>query len=361
MEVTWAHARAPQTTLFPVSEPSQVGEARRGAAAAAEVARLDAAAVGRLSVIATELATNLAKHAHGGALLIRPILEHPGHPGVELLAVDRGPGIPDASAAMRDGFSTGGTRGAGLGAVGRMSDSCDIYSNLSGTAIVSRVWGAGPPRAAHGRTLQVGAVCTPAPNEHVAGDGWVVLQQEGRTLVVVADGLGHGPDAAVAAEAAAGIARDLRQRGPAEVVERMHLALRSTRGAAVAVCELEQVTRQARFAGIGNISAALIESGASRSLTSHTGIVGHQVRKVQEFVYAWPAVAVLVLHSDGVATRWRLDQYPGLAARHPSLIAGVLHRDHLRGRDDATVLVLRETQHESAIGAEARARGPELR
>lgn len=344
-------SRAPQTTIFAVTDPSQVGEARRGVITAADRAQLGEAAVGRLGVIATELATNLAKHAREGALLVRPILEHPGHPGVEILTVDRGPGIADAAAAMRDGFSTGGTRGAGLGAVARMSDTFDVYSQPTGTAIVARVWESVPPRPAHGRLLQVGAVCSAAPGEVVSGDGWHVVQQEGRTVAMVADGLGHGPLASEAAEAAAGIAQAQHQRGPGDQLERMHLALRATRGAAVAVCELEQVTRQARFAGIGNISAALIEPSGSRSLTSHTGIVGHQVRKVQEFVYAWPSDAILLLHSDGIATRWRLDQYPGLTMRHPSLIAGILHRDHLRGRDDATILVLREAQRDSMAGS----------
>lgn len=342
-----AGASAPRSERFAVTDASQVGEARRAAVAAAERAGLGETATGRIGVVATELATNLAKHAQEGALLVRPVLEHPGHPGVEVLALDRGPGIPDAAAALRDGFSTGGTRGAGLGAVARMSDVFDVYSQPAGTAILARIWGAaGAPTTAHARIVRAGAIDTPAPGEQVSGDAWRVWQREGRALIVVADGLGHGPEAAVAADAATAVVEAHPDLAPGELLERMHLALRATRGAAVAVCELEQVTRRARFAGIGNISAALLDGAGSRSLTSHNGIVGHQVRKVQEFTYEWPADSMLVLHSDGIATRWRLEQYPGLVARQPSLVAGVLYRDFVRGRDDATVLALREAHRE---------------
>lgn len=350
MEVIGARASAPRSERFPVGEASQVGEARRGAVTAADRARLGEPAVGRVGVVATELATNLAKHARDGALVVRPLLEHPGHPGLEILALDRGPGIPDAVAAMRDGFSTGGTRGAGLGAVARMSDAFDVHSLPSGTAILARVWGAaGAPTTAHARLLDIGAVNLPVAGEHVSGDAWRVWQREGRALVVVVDGLGHGVDAATAADAATEVAEAFPEQGPGELLERMHLALRPTRGAAVAVCELEQVTRRARFAGIGNISASLLTGDTSRSLTSHTGIVGHQVRKVQEFTYDWPEDTLLLMHSDGIATRWRLEQYPGLAARQPSLLAGVLYRDFVRGRDDATVLALRESRRTPAV------------
>ena len=74
-------------------------------------------------------------------------------------------------------------------------------------------------------------------------------------------------------------------------------------------------------------------------MVSYNGTVGHEVRKIREFTYLWPKGGLLVMHSDGLGTQWRLDRYPGLIARHPSLIAGVLYRDFNRGRDDVTVLV----------------------
>jgi hypothetical protein len=121
----------------------------------------------------------------------------------------------------------------------------------------------------------------------------------------------------------------------------MHAAIGGTRGAAVAVAQLDPAASTLTFAGVGNIAGTLLApGGASRGLFSHNGTVGHQVRKVQPFEYPWSPGGVLVLHSDGLQTRWSLGAYPGLIRRHPAVIAGVLHRDFLRGRDDATVLVI---------------------
>src|SRR5262249_13074084 len=121
-----------------------------------------------------------------------------------------------------------------------------------------------------------------------------------------------------------------------------------TRGAAVAVAELDLDAGLLRFAGVGNISATVFAAGVSRSAVSHNGTVGHEARKFQEFTYPFPRGALLVMHSDGLATHWRLDGYAGLAARHPALVAGVLYRDFKRGRDDVTVLAIREAENDSA-------------
>ena len=59
----------------------------------------------------------------------------------------------------------------------------------------------------------------------------------------------------------------------------------------------------------------------------------------RQYQYPWPAGALLVMHSDGLASHWSLDSYPGLRLRHPALVAAVLYRDHQRGRDDVTVVV----------------------
>jgi hypothetical protein len=74
---------------------------------------------------------------------------------------------------------------------------------------------------------------------------------------------------------------------------------------------------------------------------SHNGIVGHNMRKVQEFVVPCPPGALCIMHSDGIQTQWDLAAYPGLHARTPALIAAILMRDFIRRRDDAMVLVVR--------------------
>ncbi|MDF1505333.1 SpoIIE family protein phosphatase, partial [Roseisolibacter sp. H3M3-2] len=138
---------------------------------------------------------------------------------------------------------------------------------------------------------------------------------------------------------------------PAEAMQAALGALRVTRGAAVAIVALDRAAGRLRFAGVGNIAGSIVpaaEGARSQSVVSHNGIVGHQMRKVQEFDYAWPEGALLVLHSDGLATQWRLDERPGLARRDAALVAGVLYRDWTRGRDDVTVVVARHAARPDA-------------
>ncbi|MGZ8295425.1 MAG: serine/threonine protein kinase, partial [Telluria sp.] len=97
-----------------------------------------------------------------------------------------------------------------------------------------------------------------------------------------------------------------------------------------------------QFAGVGNIAGSVIGGGPRRHLLSHNGIVGSNLRKVQQFEQPWDSGSLLILHSDGLGTRWDLDAYPGLAFAHCAVIAAVLYRDFTRGRDDATVVAVRE-------------------
>ena len=331
----------PSSLVFPVADRSSVGEARRAAAALALRAGLDDTERGALAVVVTEATTNLAHHAREGVIVLRP-LGAPGAGGVEALALDKGPGIRDLSRAMADGFSTGGTAGKGLGAIRRMASEFDLFSSLSGgTALLARVWSRGAARSATAARDSTGVVCVPLANDRACGDGWAITQMTGRTLVVLVDGLGHGREAAKAADEALQVVRDIAEPSPVRIIEAAHGVLRATRGAALAVADVRYAEGHVHFAGIGNISASVVTSTGSQSMASHNGTVGHVLRKMQEFSYPWAPGACLVMHSDGIMTRWHPDQYPGLLSHHPALFAGVLFRDFNRGRDDVTVLAVR--------------------
>ena len=326
-----------------VTDPSGAGEARRRVTALAHALGFGETDAGRAALAATEAATNLAKHARGGGVVIvRPCGRGPAR-GVELLSVDRGPGMRSVGDALRDGFSTAGSPGTGLGALQRMSDEFDLFSTEGqGTVLLSRVWASDPGPA--DVEMSIGAVSVAKPGEPVCGDGWSSALLPARCLLVCADGLGHGPEAAMASAAATRAFDAHPGEGPAALLERMHGALRATRGAAVAVAEVDLAARVVRYAGVGNIAATLWAPGETRSLVSHNGIVGHEMRKVQVFEYPVPPQGLLVMHSDGVSTRWQLEKYPGLALRDPAVVAAVLYRDFCRGRDDATVVVAREAR-----------------
>jgi anti-sigma regulatory factor (Ser/Thr protein kinase) len=324
-----------------IEEPSQVAAARREATSLAEKLGFDATAAGHVALVVTELATNILKHGGGGEILLNAI-QRADIAGMEIVGLDRGKGIADLARSLRDGYSTAGSPGTGLGAIRRLATSFDISSAPSqGTAVVATLWARVPGRE-DGRRVSVGVAGAAHAGETVSGDAWAVDQAPGRTLLLLVDGLGHGQVAADAAHEAVRLFRANARRAPGEIVRTLHDGLRSTRGAAVAVTEISYEHDLVRFAGLGNISAVLVWPGGRRHLVSHNGTAGHAMRRIDEFSYPWPKTGVLVEHTDGLGTQWDLERYPGLLARSPSLVAAVLYRDFNRGRDDVAVLAASE-------------------
>jgi len=327
-------------SLFLVEESSQVGTARRAAVDLARRQQFDEELTGKAGLAATECATNILKHAGTGRIMVRPI-QCDDIGGVEIIALDKGPGIADVAASLRDGHSTSGTMGGGLGALSRLSERFEIFTQPGkGTAIRLEFWA--QPLPNHPFPIEFGGVCVPKEGELVSGDDWSVHVWRDQIAVLVADGLGHGDMAHEAARAATLVFAARPQEEPQGILEAAHGALARTRGAAVAVAKLSAAGERGSFAGVGNI-VARVEGGPNpgRHLVSYNGIVGHTVRKLQEFAFPWPKEALLVLHSDGLTTHWDFSTYPGLISRHPALIAAVLYRDYDRGRDDVSVVVIR--------------------
>ncbi len=328
-----------ELAAYDVGETNRAGEARRGAMVLARQAGLDEVEIGKVGIVVTEALTNMVKHAEGGRLLVQPLREG-GARGIEALALDRGPGMSRLTEMMRDGFSTRGTAGNGLGAIERQSTSFDVYSTPGrGTAVLMRVWANGRNPAT--RDFAIGGVSVPLPGETSCGDGWAAEEREGRATLLVVDGLGHGPLAHAAATTAIATFRAHAHAAPAEIVKFLHGALRSTRGCAGCLVRVDARRERVDYCGVGNMEERIISADRERRLVSQFGTLGHDLRKIGGFEYPFPPGATLVVHSDGVGRQWSLADYPGLAERHPALVAGVLYRDHQRGRDDATVVVLR--------------------
>lgn len=336
------------TTLrIAMDESSQVAEARRIARKCALDIGLDLAQSEQVAIVVTEAGTNILKHAGRGEILINQSLEGNGQSaaGMEILALDRGQGIANLEKCMRDGYSTAGSPGQGLGAISRMSTASDFYSmSGKGTAVLAR-WTAvrnGP--AVHGTHFDTGAVNVAKPGQDVCGDSWGVVHCGSYSTFLVADGLGHGLEANAASRAAVRILYDQPDLDPKAMLTMVHGALRSTRGAAVAIARIEADLGKVVFAGAGNVSAH-IYSGAriTQHLISVNGTAGHQMQHVREFSYTWPDSGMLVLHTDGLASATNLEAHPAVALHDPSLIAGLLYRDFSRGNDDATVLVARRS------------------
>ncbi|QMU70534.1 ATP-binding SpoIIE family protein phosphatase [Streptacidiphilus sp. P02-A3a] len=367
----------------------ELSAARGAAAALARRMGLDEQRAGQVALAVSEAATNLDKHAVDGTLLLRAVRDAE-QAGVEFLAVDSGPGMSDVPDAMLDGSSSTGTLGIGLGAVARLADVFDIHSIPGrGTVLAARFWPRNhAERAAGGHTRPeepvADGVTRPISGEQQCGDAWAAKVDHGPTaaeaaperqvrtvpgggavdwasltatrpvstawpaprpgegsavLVMLCDGLGHGPLAALAAEAAVRAFRDSRSSMPEQVVQDIHRALRGTRGAALAVARIEPQAGRLLFCGIGNIAATLLGHDSRVGLMSHPGIVGHQMRSMRTFEQPLPPGSALVMHTDGLTERWSRDTLPGLLLHSPVVMAAQLLREAGIRHDDAGVVV----------------------
>ncbi|MEV6691054.1 SpoIIE family protein phosphatase [Micromonospora sp. NPDC051196] len=324
-------------TWFRVETGSAGSAVRRAAERLGGQLGLPDGRIADLAIVAAELTSNLIKHAEDGLLLVRPVRRELDA-GVELVAVDAGPGMADLTDSARDGHSTTGTLGIGLGAIVRQASWFDAYSRPGrGTVIAVQVFAGGEIERPW-----VGGLTRPLTGETVSGDGhaWRIVGE--RRQVLVTDGLGHGPLAAAATDAALAAFRAASASSPAEVVSHLHRALSHTRGAALAVAEPDPAAGLLRYAGLGNISGVVATGdGRQRGLVSLPGIAGHQRPTIRQYDYPFDAGSLLVMHSDGVVDRWRLADYPGLTGRSPLVVAATLLRDAGVRRDDAGVLVAR--------------------
>jgi anti-sigma regulatory factor (Ser/Thr protein kinase) len=326
-----------------ISGQSDIGECRRTAKRLGEACKWDESDVGKICIVATELATNVVRHGGGGEMLVQ-VLNDGVTPQLEMLAIDRGRGMEDVERCLRDGYSTGGTPGTGLGAVSRLSSTFDIFSVPGqGTVALSRVEpkSAGSLPAARAEGLQFGAICIALAGEIECGDTWRIADRGALSSVMVADGLGHGPLAATASRAAALAFADRPFDEPSSVMQSLHRGLAATRGAVAACARLHTAEARVDYAGVGNIHGAIVGWERSRGMVSHNGTLGIQVPRPKQFAYDWPPGALVVMHSDGLSARWNLAEHPGLYTHHPAIVAAVLYRDLSRKRDDATVVVVR--------------------
>ncbi|OZM78294.1 ATP-binding SpoIIE family protein phosphatase [Pseudonocardia sp. MH-G8] len=325
-----------------VDDPSAVGRARRAAEQLAATLGLRVGRVADVGLAVTEIASNVHRHGGGGAVALRAVRGLAGA-AVEVVAIDGGPGIPDLHAARRDGSSAAGTLGIGLGAIGRLADFLDISSEPGrGTVLVARFDG---PRLDAGDhpapAVDAAGITRALSGESLCGDAYAVRTHEAGVSFLVCDGSGHGPLAASAAREAVRTFEDPLQPAspPAAVLRRIHGVLAGTRGAAASVAELDAGAGIVRFAGIGNVSGAVLDDGGKRSMVSVGGVAGYRDPIVRTFEYPLPPDAVVVMHSDGVRSRWAGIETRGLLDRTPLLLAAVLLRDAGVRRDDACVLV----------------------
>lgn len=323
--------------LQEVSDQSHVAAMRRYATILAKNVGLDEGETGRIALVATEIATNLLKHGSGGLVAVQSFSDGAGT-GIEMIALDKGEGMANVPLALTDGYSTAGTAGSGLGIMRRQSDLLTIFSKPGmGTVLATRF--AKTPADKPGPLL--GVIVDPYPGETVSGDAWSYASTPACDTAILVDGSGHGELAFQAAQTAIKMFNENSGAPLPRLMEIIHRALFSTRGGAVGLARIDHKAKLVRFVGVGNITAATLASGEVKRMVSHNGTAGMLSPRVHEFTYPYTSLPTVVMHSDGLTSKWDLGAYPGVMLAHPSIIAGLLMRDFRRGRDDASVVVMR--------------------
>jgi hypothetical protein len=166
--------------------------------------------------------------------------------------------------------------------------------------------------------VAVGAASRPYPGEALNGDAWQIDWHGDRCRITVIDGLGHGPDAALAAT----LARDALMRAPEllplDGLRVCHRALAGTRGAAISVASIDLAAVQLTYAGVGNVMGHLWQDGRREQLVGYPGI-----------------------HTDGISARFRFEALEEKHPVDPHRLAEHILTGWGRSNDDATVVVAR--------------------
>ena len=342
-----------------VGDEAQVGAVRRAVHAFAGVMGFTERELAEIDIVVQEIGMNAVRYAKGGGWIhfTTPL---GAEPGIEIFYWDKGPGIYDLDRAVRDGVSTSGGLGAGLGAIRRLMDEFDLYSTVRtnsslkslqanrrtvhGTALLCRKWVAAArlsPRTHASTSKRIGVWSRPHPSEELNGDAYFVRRRAGQTLLAVIDGLGHGRGAHAASQIALEVLSDWKGETLEDVFRDAHEALRASRGAVMGAALIDTAHDTFHFAGVGNIEARVFDAPEPVRPISNNGTLGARLDKLRVWSYKWVDGATVVLTSDGLSSTWDIEDYPGLLSKSPQLFAGILMRDYGRHTDDATALVAR--------------------
>ncbi|SJZ63023.1 ATP-binding protein [Consotaella salsifontis] len=327
--------------LLPIVEPSQVGAARRRAVQEGRRLGLSDANCDRLAIVVTEAGTNLVRHARQGEIILVPHLSHEPL-SIHVVALDKGPGLVSVEAALRDGFTTKGEGiGGGLGAIKRLSDFLDIYSDTTGTTVVATISEEPLPRF---HDAEIAGLTIAKPGFKVGGDAWAFRREEQAMIVMLMDVLGHGAVAADDAHLGVEAFCGAKGAGLEETAALVSQALAGGRGAAALILEVPHGPGRLRAIGLGNVKGEILAGNDRRGIPSAPGIMGTSPKRLAPTEHDWPAGALLVLSTDGLKSADRGGDPLALYVRSPLAIAATLYHRRRRGTDDCGVVVLRASE-----------------
>jgi anti-sigma regulatory factor (Ser/Thr protein kinase) len=331
-----------------IEDRSYVSYIKREIHSAAVRAKFSETKVGEIDIVVSEITSNLVKHAGSGELLYR-IATTGTIPTLELISIDSGPGMADTAKMIKDGESTTQTLGQGLGAIHRLSDTAQVFSRPGWGTIVYSVIQERKNKdefvtyASKGATtVSVNALCVPKRREIECGDGYCIRQSQSGVMVFFADGLGHGPQAKEAVDAASEIFMCCEETDPVDIIRKLHDNIRKTRGLVGTVALFDTTVNKLRFCGVGNIHSRFYTGIESRNFMSYNGTIGMTIpSSLHSSDASLEKNQHLILCSDGIQTRWDLARYPGIFKFNTMVLAASIYKDSTRGNDDASILVVK--------------------
>jgi anti-sigma regulatory factor (Ser/Thr protein kinase) len=296
--------------------------------------------VGEIDIVVAEIVSNLVKHGNGGKLLVK-LVQQDGIEGIELISIDNGQGMADVGKMMVDGMSTTNTLGQGLGAIKRMSDVFQVYSQKEwGTVVLSRIFK--EALSYKKKRHEIRTVVVAKPGEEECGDGFYCTMNETSVRVFLGDGLGHGKEASIAVNIAMDAFKTCTEESATETIRFIHTAVRKTRGlvATVAIYDIDQ--KNWRICGVGNIATRLINGIETKNCMGYNGIIGYNMPTTMKD-HEVPADngQVLFLCSDGIKTRWDHIRYPAILKYDLSVFASVVFKDFARFTDDMSLAAIK--------------------
>ncbi|MCE3282943.1 MAG: putative anti-sigma regulatory factor, serine/threonine protein kinase [Chitinophagaceae bacterium] len=296
--------------------------------------------VGEVDIIVAEIVTNLVKHGGGGNLLVKRITQAETE-GIELIAIDNGAGIAELNKMMADGVSTTNTLGQGLGAIQRLSDVFQVYTQKEwGTILLCRVFST--PLPMQKKPMEVRSLVVAKAGETECGDAFCCVSDKGGARFFLGDGLGHGKEAAIAVHAATDAFLTCKETSAAETIRNLHLHVKKTRGLVGAVANYQEKRSGWNVCGVGNISIRFINGIEQRTLMSYNGIIGYNIpTSLKDHEVVADEIQLLIMCSDGIRTKWDLWKYPGILKYDLSIVAAVLFKDFARNTDDMSIVIVR--------------------
>ena len=301
-------------------------------------------------IVVNELGSNLLKYAPGGHLMFRPVQEN-GRVGMEIEAADTGPGINNVKLAMGDGFSSTGSLGYGFGTVNRLMDTLDITSHKGdnhGTCIRSTRWLKHHTSSSGMCPLDFHVITRAYPGMALNGDAFLIKLWEEYALIAVIDGLGHGKFAHLAAVKARNYIEKHFDLSLGEIFSGTARACAGTRGVVMAIAVIDWKTEKLSLASVGNINLRVFNTREPVHAMIRRGVIGVNAPRPVVTEHPWENDCVMVLHSDGLSTRWSFKDFAGTAKKEnfsAAELAKTLFKSLAKDTDDATIVVVKGKQN----------------